>query len=195
MATFGYGTLGNFYYPGSPDTYLYGGTTNKSCIRGSKFSLPEAGILQSITAWIKWSDKDSQIRFGVYDSNLDKVAETSVYTKGGADAWESIELTIDLTTNPSVDAGDYWLVAIGAHDDFLYIMMANSAGDADQGLYKKPGVTTTDLPNSISGHTLKNFKFSIYCTYTPEGGGGGGNLTLENKSANMAAKMVAAGLI
>lgn len=153
---------------------------------GSKFPLTETGKLISITAWFNSYLAASEYQCAIYDSSLDLIEVTEKVAKGPPNnEWTTMEMTMNLLSNPVVAAGDYWLMWKPCQLERSYVW--KDPGDVNQGRFKMSSYA--DFPASIAAITLNDNKYSIYCTYERVAA------ALENKSGGIAAKMVGAGLI
>jgi len=155
-ASLGYKTAGTqVYYPlGFRDTII-----------GSVFTMTEAGIGRSITAYIeRWADNvGDKCKFAIYKhSDLSLVAVTQEYSAPDTNDvvfW----CTLNFVSPPALTANtEYVLVAWG--QTTFYGSLYYDAGDVNQGHYQSKAYTGT-FPNSLIP-THNNNKYSIYCTYT-----------------------------
>jgi len=151
--TFGYETIGS------------SSVSIGNIIRGSLFSCPETGTVDSITAYVK-SDTGQKVKYAIYkhsDSSL--VDYTSETTAPTSPDW----VTLDATNNATLEAIDYVLVAWSKKDwdpfyhMYYYGYLYYDTGETDQGHYQSEIYNSFPDPASFSHG---NQKFSIYCTYT-----------------------------
>lgn len=144
MATFGYQTKG------SEQASISGS------MRGSKFTLTEAGTVTKITVYLNRVGTDSlKVRIVIYDASYVKKGESDerVFTIA-LDDWYDFSASISLV------AGDYWLVAwsdIGVQSFYDVIGTQIYGIDAE---------TYNAAPNPWVP-TLYDRTMSIYATYTP----------------------------
>lgn len=137
-------------------------------INSSKFTLSENGDVSSITVWLENGSSNELVKCAIYDSSKNLVTNGTTEERtinGGAGDW----FIFTFGTEPSLTAGDYYLVVWGNGGDFSQnengtIVDANGAGDTASDASGYNG-----FPASITAGTA-NFYISIYATYTPSGG-------------------------
>jgi len=157
---FGYETLGT---AGASDIRNY--------IRGSVFTITEAGTADSIVAGMKITSGSytGKMRCAIYlHSDLSLVAN-------GVTAESTITLTTTATfytfnftgTKPSLTAATAYILVVWAAGSAAGVArLCYNAGDADQGHYQGMlyGISNP-FPNPLVP-THDNNQYSIYCTYT-----------------------------
>jgi len=144
---FGYETQG-----GSVDSV-------ENIIRGSVFTITEAGTADSITFYGSNSN-GKKIKCAIYKhSDLSLVKATNERTDIPITyAWYTFTFS---EPKPSLTANTEYILVVWSNSAFGAI--AYSAGDADQGHYQS--LTYDSFPNPLVP-THNNNKYSIYCTYT-----------------------------
>jgi len=151
MADFGYKTKGA------------GTHSNADRIIGSKFTCPENGTAESITAYIL-AGAGTPVKFGIYkDSDNSRVGYT--------EEWITTALYNDWKTLNIVSGG-----TLVQNTDYFLVWWRDTTGSAT--FYYDTGVTRgyqniayNGFPNPWEPTKTDNsWKFSIYCTYTPSGG-------------------------
>lgn len=184
--------LDNAVYPVTiDDTFGYepegaGVTTIEDYLKGGVFTCPLGGTGVSISAWLACSSAAKNTKCAIYDA-LDP--NSNIITNGGTEqkllpiGWDG-KKDYDFLSAPTFEAaGEYTLVIWGASGDGECELKY----DFDTGAYRYKAQVYNGWPANVDWTTFTYWP-SIYCTYELPPG-------LENKSANMAAKMVAAGLI
>ena len=152
--TFGYPTAGGTRYSVFAD--------NK---QGSKFTLSEAGAVDSIYFWGKLgggAGDPKEAKLAIYQDNAGSpgalVATTPAVTVTSTRQWYAAGFSSPV----SLSAGTYWLVAHSATKLDMY----GDAGSTNQRAYN--GDTYSDGPaDPFGAATQDNIKLSIYATYSP----------------------------
>ena len=154
---FGYETAGSSYY------------SIGDCIRGSVFTIPEAGTADSITACLYALGNTSQpTKCAIYlhsDLSLKGTTEQRTIAYTTTSTWQTFnfaEPKPSLTTTTA-----YVLVAWADVTDYGPSLRYN-AGDANQEHHQN--IAYGGFPDPLAP-THGNSKYSIYCTYTVAGGG------------------------
>ena len=134
---------------------------------GTKFTCPESGTAQSITAYVKVSFATIRHwRYGLYtDSDGSPNAfcrETEEASEGNFDDWK----TLDLTSTYDLSNAAYWLEVWASTTNA--VRFYRDTGDANQGMYNN-GQSYHDWPDPQSANGYNYQKLSIYCTYTTAG--------------------------
>jgi len=150
---FGYDTLG-----GSDE---WGSNTRIGC----KFACSAAGTGISISWGNDYTFSSGSVKCCLYDAAGDKVenGETEEETSGNAEDW----VVHDFLAAPTLSIADYWLFfwTNSGNPEFKYDTVSGWP-------YIDTVITYGDWPDGIAvGSPLTGCKFSIYCTYTPSGGG------------------------
>jgi len=140
---FGYDQPGN----GGDNAYA-------NAMRLSKYTAPENGLVQSMTADF---EEGGEVIFVIYSEEGNLLAQSNPVTT--ANAWittTSISLEVTAGTN-------YWLgwMYKGSPPWVLW-----TAGDAGQGTYINAGTTYPNVPNNLPSMGNKDYKLSVYATYT-----------------------------
>jgi hypothetical protein len=160
MATFGYMTKGG-------STAQWG----TGYLRGCKFTIAEAGQANSITMYLKGGTAAKNFRCLIYADNggypgaLVAVTETLSIAVGW-DGWK----TFQIASGGALSANTpYWLFGWSeASGSTIYAYY--DAGDTNQATYSS--ATWDGAPDPFpSGGSQYARKISVYCTYTPSGGG------------------------
>jgi hypothetical protein len=157
--------LNNAVYPVTIDpTFGYttkGGasTTLANYIKGS-WATGVAGTAQSITAYLMYSAA-SNIKYALYTKTGSltgsKVEQTEAWAlTSGWDNWK----TLNLVTNQTISAVDYWLFLWHGGATYVY---RDSAASGKSGYYSSSYTGT--YPATIS-LTAQSYIYSIYCNYT-----------------------------
>ena len=131
----------------------------KNYIGGSKYQSGSAGLLQSITAWIKGLGTAGQIKCAIYDADFNLLANGATEEKNFAadeDGW----MTFNFPTAPSVSASTFYHLCFWANQDFDHYFDDGVMGD---GFYKLTGYNS--WPDPITGETSLAQQKSIYATY------------------------------
>ncbi len=160
--TFGYTSIG------ATSTNSY----NNAYMLGQIGTPASAGTGTKISFYTKHSGTNYHVKFGIYDHS-----DTTSYpvTNGGGD---TIEVTSDtaqwwdsnLSSSPSLSAQDYMIVWIAEDNDiYRYYDTGAPAGNT----HTRQSSSYSSFPYaSITWSTTGGTSFySIYCTYTPSGGG------------------------
>lgn len=140
-------------------------TANEN-IRGSKFTLSEAGDVTKLTSseWITQGTARDH-RLAIYRENgVSEVfkADTDSYTVGGSQVWADYTLTP--TTSLTVD--DYWLVNWGDGTNASdWNRLAYDTGSAEKGFFSTTN-SNFNWPDPLTWGIESSRTFSIYATYT-----------------------------
>ena len=127
-------------------------------ISGSKFTANLTGKAISITVYISVATGTQKAKCAIYKaSDMSFVAETAERTDLTGTSWQ----TFTFVSPPDIIQGtDYWLLC---WSDSTSVFMKHDSYIPNQGLYKT--VTYDGWPTpTLSGHTLDNRRYSIYCT-------------------------------
>jgi len=161
MATFGYETIGSL------------GSTLSNYKDASQYTCPEDGTAQSITAALKASSGtwEGHVKCAIYKASdlsspiTNGETEEKTLTLNTTAAW----FTFNFPTPPTLEANtDYVLCAWADTGSGSTARMLRDDDASVNRWYVSATYSDTwgDLPASD-----RTGKFSIYCTYTPSGGG------------------------
>jgi len=155
--TFGYTTQGTA-----------GNSNFEAIVVGSVFSCPEAGTVTQIDATISSGPEQHAGLVGIYNTSYNLI------TNGGSSQVSPLRAdkgwqTFTFSTNPTVSATDYVLIIHGNAVGFSTAQVFYDAGSANQGLTDANAYTGSAI-SSFASPTLNNNKYSIYATYTADGG-------------------------
>jgi hypothetical protein len=158
---FGYETIG-----GSASDMESGGV---GYIKGSIFSIPDAGTADSITVALKryvaGSDKFKCAIYKHSDLSLVGGTEERTLSMTTSFAWYTFNFN---APKPSLTANEVYLLVVWAKYTTQYLYIAWAAGDANQGHYR--AVAYNGFPDPWSPAPYHDaHKYSIYCTYTVSG--------------------------
>jgi len=147
--------------------------SNSDCIVGSWFTAPENGTADSITVSIVDFGGVDKTKCAIYlKSDNSLVGETEEKDAGGSTQhWE----TFNFLTSPSISANtDYYLVCWSDMASFTIIYYNCTGSNTGAGDYETYGDwPDTWNPGWLWGPNCDR-TYSIYCSYTPGGGGSGG---------------------
>ena len=150
--TFGYETAG-----ASSTTFQSDNT------RASWFTCPESGTAQSITVYCTRGWTSTSQKCAIYKkSDGSKIAETTETEVGTTAEW----YTFNFASPPDIENIDYWLL-IGWDANSIVWLKLYWDSETGKGAYQSIQYPT--LPDPFEP-TYRDRKFSIYCTYTAEGG-------------------------
>jgi len=132
-------------------------------LRATKFTCPENGVANSLTAYLKYYAA-CNIKFGIYTDNAGYPDALVDYTAAwaitsGWDNWKTLTLTLQasLTANTV-----YWLVMF---NDSGTVLAYYVAGGTNQ--YTVKAQAWNGFPATFpAGGTQLARQYSIYCTYT-----------------------------
>ncbi len=149
---FGYQT------PGSSDDW-----SMWAQIGGSVFTIPEDGTATQMSAYIGSYSDNLKIKTAIYkhsDSTLVAESLEENINATGTHIWQDFTISASLTADT-----EYVLVLMSDGN----IPLTYNGGDTDQG--HKQGRSYSDGFPGTASFNHNNNKYSIYCTYTPGGGG------------------------
>jgi hypothetical protein len=158
---FGYETIGTY------TATIYTTTTDTSYIRGSVFTVTEAGTADSITAALRRATAGSAtVRFALYKhSDLSLVGQTTLtslsLTTGFA--WYTLNFP---APKPSLIANTEYIIVACSEAATGSVSIAYDAGATNQGHYQEQIDWDGTFPDPLVP-THENNKYSIYCSYTP----------------------------
>ena len=156
-ATFGYTTEGGSTTDDIDDKVIGGRATGA------------VGEVTKMTAYVSYLENDDVAKCALYTRTSDTAATlltngvTNVTTSGASGL-----LLKDFTfsTNPTIEAVDYFLLITGDSSNKNAPEIASDSGGSDTG-FGKNNVYADGFPSSITGGTSSDVLYSIYATYTP----------------------------
>jgi len=141
-------------------------TFSANYLRGTKFYCSEAGTANSITLYVKTGALSPIIKCAIYTDNNNYPDALIGYTEectltSGWDDWK----TLNIINGGSLNEGYYWLIFWNTATTYFYY----ATGDTNQSIHKS--LTYNSFPTSFpTGGSYYARQYSIYCTYTTEGG-------------------------
>lgn len=158
-------------------------------IQGPVASPASNGTGVNIGAWISNSQLDKNVKCALYDTSGNMIANGATEEKAVV-AGDNQNLTFDFLAAPTLQsAATYWIFAWGEGNIGDLYLYYDEGGEPGGNRWKSLGYD--GWPDPLEGTGESSFLRSVYCTYTPTAPPPG----LENKSAGMAAKMIAGKLI
>jgi hypothetical protein len=169
--------LDNAVYPVTVDDQ-FGYTTkcgteasrSNTYLRGYYWASPSSsGQATSISAYIKHA-ASAYLRWGLYNRPTDVPTSLVAQTAEGqiTSGWDDWK-TLDFASPPSITSGtNYWMAGANSANVLFYY---DSVGSAYYAYGSNTYNQGDDLPSTFPSPSLSNYRWSIYCTYTPSGGG------------------------
>ena len=141
-----------------PDFY----SSTANWIHGSRYTCPEAGQAESITAYIKqYSTVTPHIKYALFKDDPSYYYPLIGYTEewlltSGWDDWK----TLNIVSGGALEAADYWLMTWGDAIFQFYYTYANNYMRFYTNAYTYDAWPDPIVGSRTSGHN------SIYCTYS-----------------------------
>jgi hypothetical protein len=153
---------GSMTFGNTNQEYYYSSGYLENTIRGSSFTCTENGTIQSITAYIQCTSSAKNMKAAIYNEGTHtKVAETEENSIPPGTAW----VTFNFPTPPSVTEGNSYVLVVWSDSGYGYAYLYYSYyGSWNQG--HSQSRTYDGWPSSAS-FSHDNYRYSIYCTYTP----------------------------
>jgi len=155
---FGYETIGSGEY--SIENY----------VRGSEFTITEAGTADNITVALKSAVGGTftgKFKCAIYNSDnslvLNGVTEERTLTLTATVTWYTFNFVV---TKPSLIVNQAYILVAWTQYLTGYAYMVKDTGDTNQGHYDSAAYNS--FPDPLVP-THNDYKYSIYCTYTPSG--------------------------
>jgi len=176
--TFGFTSIGTTDYAGGPN-YIIASIRDTPAQNGNVNSVS----LYTRTASIPFTS-------GVYNDSTSYPGTLLVDTAEGTSVLTDW-VTLNTDSSPAITAGTYYWLGF---NNSVQILLKGS--DLTGGTkYKASTYVSGTLPNFPASASTANWKFSIYATYTPAGGGGPANLKTYNTNAKANIKSIDTNLI
>jgi len=150
-------TTANFGYETAGSSFAIFG----NIIKGSVFTIPQAGTANSITCSVGGGEGTAAFKYAIYNHDtlvLVGTTAASTIAKFAAKAWR----TLSFASPPTLVAGTAYILVAWSDSNAPIIYYA--AGDANQGHYDAD-TYAANFPDPLAP-THDNNKYSIYCTYT-----------------------------
>lgn len=173
--TFGSSTFANYrysiyctYLPGGAQpktngiTEVYGLSSTTANRRAQAITFTEAGIIQSISMY--HNGGTGRVLMGIYDDaggipgvRLGVTSATNINSSAG---WQTIPLTSPVTVNSGQKV---WLSWVFENNPGIRYISGTPARAQSTALW------AGGMPDPFGSASLANYRYSIYCTYTPGG--------------------------